>query len=144
MRDVEHATDALISGLTAGAAFGLLMQFVLGVMATVGGLYTGQPSVAVGWVVHLAHSMIAALIYGYVVDNVSYVEGVRGSLLEGLGAGAAFGAVLWLLGASIAMPLWTNALGLTALSVPNFGLQRLVGHIVYGGLLGLLYSWLAS
>ena len=133
-----------IAGLAAGVLFGVLMQFVLDVMGTVGALYTGQASIAVGWVVHLAHSLIAALLYGYVVDQVELLSGARKSLGQGLLVGLGYGVLLWLLGASVLMPLWTNALGITALTVPNIGLQRLIGHLVFGSVLGISYSWLTE
>lgn len=137
------AVEAVISGLVAGVFFGLMMQFGLGVMPTVGALYTGQANLLIGWIAHLAHSAIAGLVFAFLLASSDTLEACRESLGQSAGVGLIYGVLLWIVGASLIMPYWASAIGLDAASFPNFGTQRLAGHLVYGVVLGLVHSWLS-
>lgn len=130
---------AVLAGVAAGIVFGVLIQFFLDRMTAIGALYTlGEPSLSVGWIAHLAHSAIFALVFAV----VTWAEPLAGYVREpstGLLAGAGYGALLWFVNLGFLWPVWLNTVGLMDLSVPYFTVRPLVGHLVWGALFGLLY-----
>jgi hypothetical protein len=121
---------------------GIPMQFVMGIMPTVGALY-GLEGVGAGWVAHLFHSAVFGLIFAGVVSLGpidEYISRPRDSLALGLG----YGVVLWLFGSVVAMPLWLEAAGMSGPGVPNLSPMSLGGHAVYGVLLGGLFPVVAA
>ena len=65
----------VVAGLVAGVGMGLVIQFGAGTMALVGALY-GFPTVFAGWVAHLFHSVVFALVFVAVV--VLFPRGIWG------------------------------------------------------------------
>ncbi len=92
----------------------------------------------VGFVVHMVSSAIIGAGFAIVLGR--FVSGTA----SGLGAGLAYGGAWWILGPLTLMPLlmgmglgvnW-NAAAAAAM------LPSLVGHLMYGSILGLVYTWL--
>jgi hypothetical protein len=111
---------------------GLLMHFLMGAMPLVGALY-GQPTVAAGWLAHLAHSVVLAFVFAAAIDRTSF----RDSGLLGLvGLGAAYGVLLGVVTGGVVLPLWANAVGAAQLPVPSLGLPGMIAHVLYGVVLG--------
>jgi uncharacterized membrane protein YagU involved in acid resistance len=131
---VTKWSSAVVASLIAGTAMGLPMQFVMEIMPTVGALY-GYESVAAGWVAHLFHSAVFGVIFAGVVSFERLKEHA-GRFPRSVGVGAGYGVALWVFGGVVAMPLWLDAAGLPNNGVPNFAPVSLVGHVVYGALLG--------
>lgn len=128
---------ASIAALIAGLAMGLLMDHVAGLMPTVGAMY-GVENGLVGWVAHVFHSVVFALLFAAgctmaPLDDVAST--VRGTTALGLG----WALSLWLVGAGIVMPIWMMAVDLEA-TVPNLTLIGVASHAVWGLLLGALYA----
>jgi len=126
-----------VVGVLAGLAFGAIMQFALGRMTAVGALYTlGEPSLSVGWVAHLAHSALFGAIFGLLADTAAVREHAR-RLAPAAALGAAFATALWLGNVVVVWPLWLNSVGFaTTVPFPNLAVMPLVGHLVWGALLG--------
>ncbi len=117
----------IVGGLVGGMVFGMMMQ-MMGAIPMIAKL-VGSDSLVVGWLVHLAIS--AALGFGFAL-----VVGTRlRSIGVSLGLGAAYGMVWWVLGALIAMPL---ALGMPVFAFTTTAWLSLMGHMVYGAVLGLV------
>jgi len=135
-----EVAGAALAGVLAGLVFGLMIQNVLGRMPAIGAMYTlGDPSLSVGWVAHLGHSAIFGAVFA-LVATLGPVRELAASRVGAAAAGVGFGAVLWAVNIVFVWPLWLNAVGLpNAPSVPFVGVQPLVGHVVWGGLLGALY-----
>ncbi|WP_435319998.1 hypothetical protein [Haloarchaeobius sp. TZWSO28] len=127
-----------IAGLVAGVAFGLLIQFQLGRMTAIGAMYTlGEPSLSLGWVAHLIHSALFGALFGVVVDREPLREKI-GAYHVGAGTAVAFGVALWALNIVFLWPVWLNNVGVgQGLPIPNIAIMPLVGHVVYGLLLGI-------
>ncbi|MEF8773287.1 MAG: histidine kinase [Halobacteriales archaeon] len=142
----ETARDLLlaaVAGITAGIVFGIMIQFVLERMTAIGALYTlGEPSASVGWVAHLGHSALFAAVFA-LVTGVPALHEYAADPTSGAVVGAGYGALLWLANIVVIWPLWLNAVGLPGAPpfpyLPPASLQPLVGHLVWGGLLGVLY-----
>lgn len=123
------AVGGLVGGLAGGIIFGAMMH-MMGMLGMVAGLI-GAEGTAAGWAVHLVIS--AGLGIGYALTV--------GAMDPGLGASAGFGlvygAIWWVLGPLILMPL---IMGMSAF--PEIGQDQilsLVGHLVYGLILGLVF-----
>lgn len=132
-----------LGGLGAGIAFGLMLQVMMTDVITVAipALY-GQSGVLAGWVIHLFNSVVFGVVFGVAVattslDNYADSWGTAGIL------GVAYGAVVWIVAAGIGMPIWLDLVGFPgAPPLPNFNVMSLIGHAVYGIVLGVGYSLL--
>jgi len=97
-------------------------------------MLVGSEAVAVGWLVHLA---IAAFIGAtFAVLFGRYATSVGFSTAIGVG----YGVVWWVLGALILMPA---KLGMDVFMFNTMSWQSLVGHLIYGLLLGAVYALVA-
>jgi hypothetical protein len=119
----------IIGGLVGGVAFGVLMQ-MMDMIPMVAMLVGGEAEV-VGWLVHLA---IAAFIGATLAVLFGrYATGVGVSTAVGVGYGVAW----WVLGALILMPA---RLGMEVFTLSTMAWQSLLGHVIYGLLLGAVYG----
>jgi hypothetical protein len=119
----------IVGGLVGGVAFGILMQITD--MIPMVAMLVGSEAMAVGWLVHLA---IAAFIGAtFAVLFGSYATSVGASTAIGAG----YGAVWWVLGGLILMPA---RLGMDLFMFNTMAWQSLIGHVIYGILLGLVYG----
>lgn len=141
--------SSVLAGLVAGIVFGGIMQVMTAptpeggavpMMAMVA-MVVRSDVIAIGWLYHLFNSAVIGAIFGGLV--APRVSGYWASLV----AGALYGAAWWILGGVILMPV---LLGMPAFApllmapmVP-VALGSLVGHLVYGLILGGGAIWLAE
>lgn len=139
-RDSSAIGVGALTGLVGGILFGLMVQFGLERMGTIGALYTlGDPSASVGWIAHGVHSVLFGAAFGLLVDRPLF-DGLADSLPGGIGLGVAFGTLLWSVNIVFLWPLWLNAVSVPdAPALPFLALLPLVGHVVYGGVTGGLF-----
>ncbi len=127
---------AIGGGLIAGVVMGILSETLTGLLPVIGSLY-GVADPIVGWVTHLFHSVVFALLFaaGYV-----HLRGGHSgrSTVSGILVGAGWGVGLWLVAAGIVMPVWLRLLGVPT-AVPNLTAIGLFTHVVWGVVLGALY-----
>jgi hypothetical protein len=122
----------IIGGLVGGVAFGILMQITD--MIPMVAMLVGSEAMVVGWLVHLA---IAAFIGAtFAVLFGRYATSVGASTAVGV----SYGVVWWVLGALILMPA---RLGMDLFMVNTMAWQSLLGHVIYGLLLGPVYGLVA-
>ena len=121
----------IVGGLAGGVMFGILMQ-MMGMIGMVA-MLVGSKAVAVGWLVHLA---ISAFIGGtYALLFARWATSLVPAALLGMG----YGIVWWVLGALLIMPA---KLGMPVFMVNTTAWQSLMGHLIYGLVLGLVYALL--
>lgn len=120
----------IAGGLLGGVAFGLLMQ-MMGMMPMVAMLARSESEV-VGWIVHLVIASAIGVSYALIFGNWAR------SLTSATAIGVGYGAVWWVIGALTAMPA---ILGMPMFNVDATAWQSLMGHVVYGALLGATYSF---
>lgn len=121
-------SSGVLGGLAGGVVFGLIMQ-AMGLLPQVAMLVGGE-GVAVGWLTHLAISAFFGGTFGMVV-------GSRVSAWAPMVAlGAGYGVFLWVVGALLIMPA---RLGMPMFEINTTTLQSLVGHIVFGAVLGVVH-----
>ncbi|TKX73424.1 hypothetical protein EXE46_14390 [Halorubrum sp. GN11_10-6_MGM] len=132
---------AVAAGLGAGVAMGGLLWATSGTLPVIGALY-GAESAAIGWITHLFHSVVFALLF--VAGASRSGLGARlGRPLAASAAGLAWGTFLWLVAAGVLMPVWLRAVGVPA-ALPNLPPTGLLGHALWGVTLGLGYVLLGG
>lgn len=133
---VKRVTHGIYGGLVGGVVFGVLMG-MMGMLPMVAGL-AGSSSAIVGLAVHLVISAVIGAGYAVALGRIATTR--RAAVATGLG----YGALWWLLGPLTLMPLLTgmgpgaswNAAAAAA------ALPSLIGHLIYGGVLGGAFAWL--
>jgi hypothetical protein len=121
----------IIGGIAGGIVFGVLMQ-MMGMIGMVAQLVGGS-SAAVGWVLHLAISAFIGASFAVLVGT--YAK----TLVPAGGLGMGYGLVWWVLGALLIMPA---KLGMPVLQLNTTAWQSLMGHLLYGLVLGVVFSQL--
>ena len=123
-------------GVAGGLIFGAMMG-MMGMLPMIGSM-VGQPTAAVGFVVHMVNSVIIGA--GFAIVFGRFVSGTP----RGIGVGLAYGGAWWILGPLTFMPLFMGmGFGVNwnaAAAVAMF--PSLVGHLMFGSILGLVYNWL--
>ena len=123
-------------GIAGGLIFGVMMG-MMGMLPMIGSMI-GQPTAAAGFAVHMANSVIIGVGFAIVLGR--FVSGTP----SGVGVGLAYGGAWWILGPLTLMPLFMGmGLGVNWNAAAAVAmLPSLVGHLMYGGILGLVYTWL--
>ncbi|MGQ0537549.1 MAG: hypothetical protein ACT4R6_01270 [Gemmatimonadaceae bacterium] len=134
----------VIAGVVAGIVFGIMMQIMsaptpdggsMPMMAMVAMVVRSQ-SLAVGWLSHLFNSAVIGVLFAWLLGDRATSYG--GSLT----LGALWGVVWWVLGGLILMPLLLGMPAFAALRMPPMrpvAFGSLVGHVLYGLVLGAVY-----
>lgn len=133
--------NGIIGGLVGGILFGLMMQFMAGpdgaaVMMMVAAVVRSK-SLIVGWVYHLFNSAVIGAIFGGVLGE--RVTDYRLGVIWGL----VYGLIWWVLGALILMPVLLGMAPFAALAMAPMrpvALGSLVGHLLYGVVLGVVFA----
>ncbi len=137
-------TAGIIAGLIGGLVFGMMMQMMKtpdGKMPMMGmvAMVVGSKSLLVGWLYHLFNSAVMGGIFGLLLGKLVHGYG------SGLGWGALYGLVWWVLGGLILMPLLLGMpmfAPLTMAGMMPVAMGSLMGHIIYGLILGAAFVWL--
>jgi hypothetical protein len=126
--ETRQLIAGVVGGIAGGIVFGAMMH-MQGMIGMIAGL-VGAEGAAVGWAVHL---VIAALIgLGFALAFGRLVTGWG----AGGGLGLVYGAIWWVLGPLVIMPAW---MGMPLFAINEMTLMSLVGHLVYGVVLGLVF-----
>lgn len=136
---VGGATGGFVAAIAMGVTFMVLEPAILGEF--VPGLYGFEGSLAVGWIAHLVHGVAFGLVFAVVMDDPSLVQ-VSDYVWKTVIAGVVFGLVLAVVGMGVVMPMWSQAVGLSlVLEIPYVTLPLLVGHVVFGAVLGAVFPF---
>ncbi|MCI0420937.1 MAG: hypothetical protein L0312_17185 [Acidobacteria bacterium] len=137
----SKVTAGIVAGLIAGFVFGFIMQMMsaptpeggsmpmMGMVAKV----VRSESMAVGWFYHLFNSVVIGGLFGWLLGNRVHEYGA------GLGWGALYGFVWWILGGLILMPLFLGMPAFAPLMMAPMrmvAMGSLIGHLIYGLILG--------
>jgi len=134
----------IVGGLVAGVVFGMMMQMMTaptpdgGAMPIINmvGMIVGSPTAGAGWLYHLFNSAVIGAIFAWALGARTYTYGA------GLGWGAAYGFLWWILGGLILMPVLLGMPAFAPLTMPAMrmvGMGSLVGHLIYGLILGAVF-----
>ncbi|TFD76799.1 hypothetical protein E3T53_13010 [Cryobacterium psychrophilum] len=117
-----------IGGIAGGIVFGMLMA-TMGTLPVIASM-VGSTSAVVGFGVHIMISILIGLGLTVLFGN-SLLTGYGRGALVGLG----YGAIWWVLGPLLMMPL---LMGMPLFNVDTIALMSLMGHLIYGAILGLV------
>ena len=143
----SRVTAGIVAGLIAGVAFGIMMTVMTAptpegarvpMMAMVA-MVVRSESLVVGWIYHLFNSALIGALFGWLLGG--RVHGPGGGLLWG----AVYGAVWWVLGGLVLMPILLGMAAFAPLMMAPMrpvAMGSLVGHLVYGVILGVAFAWL--
>ncbi|WP_270179723.1 hypothetical protein [Alkalihalobacillus sp. CinArs1] len=119
---------SLVGGIVAGIIFGLLMQ-MMGRMGMVAGLM-GSESIAVGWIVHMAISIVFALGFGAaaVFTSKTYLLGV------------VHGIAIWIIGPLLVMPAMMGMGTMIGQAFTSGQMMNLGTHLMFSLILAFVYK----
>jgi hypothetical protein len=125
----------IIGGVVGGVAGGLVFGAMMGMMGMLPMVASviGSQSPLVGFLYHMFNSVIIGAVFGLIFGGLSHTYG------QGAAWGLLYGAIWWVFGPLVLMPLMLG-MGLQfgmALTPPM--LMSLVGHLIYGLITGLVY-----
>jgi hypothetical protein len=138
---------SVVAGLIAGVVFGLMMQMMMAptpdggsmpVLAMVGQI-VGSPTITAGWMYHLFNSAVIGAIFGWLLGGRVH------NYASGFGWGSAYGFAWWILGGLILMPIFLGMAAFAPLTMPGMqmvAMGSLIGHLIYGLILGGAFVWL--
>lgn len=140
----------VIAGLSGGVLMGLIMQFPMGAMDTIGAL-VGVPSALGGWFVHLVISALFGVAFAVLLAR-PFIRDLADSAAGIVGLGIGWGAALGLTSGGVVLPLAVNALGVAVLPVPLLPFPGIAGsitlailwgfaHLLYGATLGIVFAY---
>lgn len=153
---IGGALNWLIGGALGGAIGSLLFGAVLWVIdpaiitEAVPAIYGLEPVGTAGWLFHLGHGLVLGSVFGFLVTRGpvlgTLTADVETGFLAAIGpglrlslAGFVYGLTVWTLLPVILLPLWT-AVGPGETAFPGLAFESLVGHLLYGLLLGALFA----
>jgi uncharacterized membrane protein YagU involved in acid resistance len=127
--------------------FGLMMQLMMAPTPTGGQMpmmamvanVVRSDSIIVGWLYHLFNSAVIGAVFGWLLGNRTHSYG------GGLGWGVLYGLVWWVLGGLILMPVLLGMPAFAPLMMAEMrlvALGSLMGHLLFGAILGLSFVWL--
>lgn len=137
-----------VAGLIAGVVFGIMMQMMTAPtpdgkeipMMQMVAMVVGSESVASGWIYHLFNSAVIGAIFGWLFGNRLSGYG------SGLMWGGLYGIVWWVLGGLVLMPLFLGMAPFAPLMMAPMrmvAVGSLIGHLIYGLILGAGFVWLS-
>lgn len=128
----QGLVPGIVGGLVGGVVFGMMMQMMD--MIPMVAMTVGSESIAVGWAVHLTISAAFGAGFGLIFARLlsSWGSGILG--------GVGYGVVWWVLGALIAMPA---RLDMPLFNIDSMAWKSLMGHMIYGVILGAVAVALA-
>ncbi len=134
-KSIQHGA---VAGIAGGVVFGIMMG-MMGMLPMIGQM-AGSPTAAAGFFVHLIISTFIGGTFALVFDSL-----IRGAA-SGLGYGAAYGVAWWFLGPLTLMPaLMGMGVGVNWNATAAAAMMpSLVGHVIYGLILGFTYARLAG
>lgn len=137
---VGDAGSGALAGLIGGVAFGALMAMMN--MLPMVGMLAGSESAIVGFAIHMLISAVIGAMYGGLVSLVGLSS--AHAVLPGIGIGTAYGFVWWILGPLVIMPTMMGMGPQFASALNQMNVMSLVGHLIYGALLGGAFAMITS
>ena len=142
----SKVVTGILAGLIAGLPFGIMMQLMKAPtpdgsqvpMMMMVAMVVRSESLLAGWLYHLCNSGIIGALFGALLGAAA-----NGSTSRSVALGAGWGVVWWVVGALILMPLFLGMPVFAALRMPPMrpvAMGSLVGHLIYGLILGLAYA----
>ncbi len=123
----------VIGGLAGGVVFGMLMA-MMGMLPMIAGL-VGSSSAGVGFLVHMGISAVIGAGFAFMPAMA------RPTIGSGLLWGVIYGAIWWVLGPLLIMPVMMGMGPQVHAAFTGPMLTSLMGHAIYGVVLGVVAVW---
>lgn len=128
-------TRSTLIGVIGGVPFGLIIQFWMGNMIDVGAMY-GDHSVIRGWIAHLFHSIVGAIVFTGVVSHTRLKNHAIAPSRK-VAVGVVYGLVLWAVFSAVILPIWLDVVTQWGGGIPLLDSKlrfpaTFIGFVVYG------------
>lgn len=133
--DTSVLKAGIWSGLAGGAIFGIMMG-MMGMLPMIA-MLVGSESATGGFIVHMVISAIFGTTFAIFLGTHVKSAG------SGIGGGLVYGVILWVVGPLLIMPIWLGMGHQLSITGMQAAIPSLFGHLVYGFVLGLVFSLLA-
>lgn len=147
----------LISGAIGGVAGSWIFGAVLWmidpeiVAVAIPGLYGLAPAGGSGWTLHTVHGLVLGIVFGFLITREPVINAlitdVAIDFLASVGpgtrftlAGMLYGLAVWAIVPVLMMPIWVAVTGTAEPVFPAVTVESLVGHLVFGLILGSIFS----
>ena len=130
--EYNHIKAGAIGGLVGGVVFGAMMG-MMGMLPMVAKLVGGSTA-TLGFLVHIVISVIFGIGFAVLFGHVSVKR------KPGIVWGLVYGFALWIIGPLVLMPMALGAGARLNLTGATAALPSLWGHLVFGFILGFLFS----
>lgn len=137
---INDAAVGALAGVVGGLAFGALMA-VMNMLPMVG-MLAGSESALVGFAIHMLISAAIGASYGVFVSLAGLTPAY--AVLPGVGIGAAYGFVWWILGPLVIMPTMMGMGPELGSALTQINIMSLMGHLIYGALLGVAFAMISG
>lgn len=137
---VRNVGIGALAGLVGGLAFGALMAMMN--MLPMVGMLAGSESPLVGFGIHMLISAAIGASYGGLVSLIGLTPAY--ALAPGVGIGLGYGFVWWILGPLLIMPMMMGMGPQFESALDQMNLMSLIGHLIYGALLGGTFAVIAN
>lgn len=148
----------VVGGAIGAVAFGALIWAMdpAIVEATIPEIYGLETVGAVGWAIHVLHGIVLGLVFGFIVTRKLILGTLRMTVetdalsrtnvwIRVVVAGFVFGLAVWAILPVIVLPVWAGTLGADpAGNFPVFAAESLLGHLLFGTVLGLVFATLVD
>jgi uncharacterized membrane protein YagU involved in acid resistance len=124
----QRVLAGVVGGVAGGLVFGMLMA-VMGMLPMIA-MMVGSDVAAVGFGIHMMISIVIGLGLTVLFGNLLLTGYLRGLIV-----GMVYGAIWWVLGPLVIMPMM---MGMPLFTVDSTALFSLMGHVIYGGILGVV------
>ncbi|WP_434812390.1 hypothetical protein [Microbacterium sp. bgisy189] len=124
----QRVLAGVVGGVAGGLVFGMLMA-VMGMLPMIA-MMVGSDVAAVGFGIHMMISIIIGLGLTVLFGNLLLTGYLRGLIV-----GMVYGAIWWVLGPLVIMPMM---MGMPLFTIDSTALFSLMGHVIYGGILGVV------
>ncbi len=122
----RRALAGLIGGIAGGIMFGVLMA-MMGMLPMIASM-VGSASPVVGFLIHIVMSIMIGLGLTVIFGNLLLTSYPRAIVV-----GMVYGAIWWVLGPLMVMPIMFR---MPLFTIDTTALFSLMGHLIYGAILG--------
>lgn len=137
-----------VGGFIGGIAFALVIQYGMSedvLLRAIPSLYgVSGPALVIGWIFHLFHSVLFGLLYAKIASYDQLTQHTTDPI-EGMISGVIYGFHLVIIIAVLyALAMLTGIPVPEKLPLPYVSMISYFGHLVFGGVLGIVYALLAG
>lgn len=140
-----------VSGIVGSLLFGAFLWTIDPEIVAEIPAYYGLPTGTIGWPFHLFHGLILGVIFGFLVTRDIVLGTISARVETGfiatMGtavrlalAGLIYGLAIWAILPIVILPVVASAAGVADPFFPGIAFESLIGHLVYGLVLGALFS----